>query len=318
MCGEQHIPSNYINNVDASSMDNHRPQVSGGPNSRPNSLTRQQRRSVFNGTSHLPPSRSSCGSQVSGEPASRVSWQLGRAHVDDLINNGRGPYVFKISGQLDHWIASLCLAEGEPQRTAREKFADAHIPDFKIRLYNLVGAREYELPTSDTLGAIVYEAGPKTEMDCDIVIEQRSGYPQRVNKLHPSYMLLQFPLLFIYGEDGYSKELKLVGGSGSSSATDKRLSMKISMSNCLITANSSASTDQSQIIVDEIKNFLDARQVFIFVNGHGGTGKTFLWKTIRNSAFRRNDCACCCIVWYRIVVITVRSHKSFAVQVVGI
>ncbi|GKC65432.1 hypothetical protein Tco_1098030 [Tanacetum coccineum] len=242
MCGEEHIPSNSINNVDASSMDNHRPQVSGGPNSRPNSLTRQQRRSVFNGTSHLPPSRSSCGSQVSGEPASRVSWQLGRsgAHVDDLINNGRGPYVFKISRQLDHWIASLCLAEGEPQRflqlyiydtnnevdnrmshfggennslhrdiveglidlldnhnalvqlfrTAREKFADAHIPDFKIRLYNLVGAREYELPTSDTLGAIVYEAGPKTEMDCDIVIEQRSGYPQRVNKLHPSYMLL--------------------------------------------------------------------------------------------------------------------------------
>nr|GEY85984.1 helitron helicase-like domain-containing protein [Tanacetum cinerariifolium] len=111
-------------------------------------------------------------------------------------------------------------------RTSREKFADAHIPDFKIRLYNIVGAQEYELPTGDTLGAIVYEAGPKTEMDCDIVIEQRSGYPQRVNKLHPSYMLLQFLLLFIYGEDIYSKELKLVGSFGFSSATDKRLSMK--------------------------------------------------------------------------------------------
>ncbi|GJW89800.1 hypothetical protein Tco_0167353 [Tanacetum coccineum] len=43
--------------------------------------------------------------------------------------------------------------------------------------------------------------------------------------MHPSYMSLQFPLLFIYGEDGYSKDLKLTGSVGSS-ATDKRISMK--------------------------------------------------------------------------------------------
>ncbi|GJY17791.1 DNA helicase [Tanacetum coccineum] len=51
------------------------------------------------------------------------------------------------------------------------------------------------------LGAIVYETGPEADMDYDIVLEERSGYPQRVNKLHSSYMSMQFPLLFIYGQD---------------------------------------------------------------------------------------------------------------------
>ncbi|GJR68965.1 putative reverse transcriptase domain-containing protein [Tanacetum coccineum] len=41
-------------------------------------------------------------------------------------------------------------------------------------LYSVVGAREYELPTGDMLGAIVYEPGLETEKDYDITIEQRN------------------------------------------------------------------------------------------------------------------------------------------------
>ncbi|GJX91650.1 hypothetical protein Tco_0344976 [Tanacetum coccineum] len=41
--------------------------------------------------------------------------QMG-AQIDYSINNGRGPYVFKISGQLYHWIGSLCPTEGEQPR----------------------------------------------------------------------------------------------------------------------------------------------------------------------------------------------------------
>ncbi|GJT95965.1 hypothetical protein Tco_1091483 [Tanacetum coccineum] len=196
-------------------------------------------------------------------------------HIDESVNNGRGPYVFKISDQLYHWLGSLSPAEGDPPRfsqlyiydtdnevdncrshfggenshlcrdifegfidmldtpnalvqlfrTAREKLADTYVPNFKVRLYNVVGVREYELPTGDMLGAIVYEPGPETDMDYDIIIEERSGHPQRVNKLHSSYMSLQFPLLFPYGEDGYSKDLKLLGGTGTSES-DKWLTMK--------------------------------------------------------------------------------------------
>ncbi|GJV57427.1 hypothetical protein Tco_1458432, partial [Tanacetum coccineum] len=38
------------------------------------------------------------------------------ARIDDSVNIGRGPYVFKILGQLYHWIGSLCPPEGEPPR----------------------------------------------------------------------------------------------------------------------------------------------------------------------------------------------------------
>ncbi|GJV69191.1 DNA helicase [Tanacetum coccineum] len=99
---------------------------------------------------------------------------------------------------------------GDNSVLPRENFKDNHVPNFKVRLYSVIGAREYELPTGDMLGAIVYEVGPDNDMDYDIVLEERSGYPKRVNKLHPSYMSLQFPLLFIYGQDSYSKDLKMI------------------------------------------------------------------------------------------------------------
>ncbi|GJS97527.1 hypothetical protein Tco_0804495 [Tanacetum coccineum] len=40
--------------------------------------------------------------------------------------------------------------------TARDKCACQFVPDFKIRLYSVVGAREYDLPTSQTLSGIVF------------------------------------------------------------------------------------------------------------------------------------------------------------------
>ncbi|GJR71017.1 DNA helicase [Tanacetum coccineum] len=165
------------------------------------------------------------------------------ARVEESINNGRAPYVFKISGEIYHWICSLCPIEGDPPRflqlytydtanevantmrhfggtssgtldevqgligfldehnelvrlfrTARDRCGGQFVPDFKIRLYSVVGARQYDLPTSQTLGGIVFQNGQDTETDYDVIIESRGGRPQRINKLHSSYMSLQFPL----------------------------------------------------------------------------------------------------------------------------
>ncbi|GJV27623.1 DNA helicase [Tanacetum coccineum] len=84
------------------------------------------------------------------------------ANVDKSINNGKGPYVFRISGQLYHWIGSLCPEEGQLPR-----------------------------------------------------------------KFHPCYMSLQFPLLFVYGEDGYKKDMKLANIPGQCTKANKRMSMNM-------------------------------------------------------------------------------------------
>ncbi|GKD03195.1 hypothetical protein Tco_1178169, partial [Tanacetum coccineum] len=146
------------------------------------------------------------------------------ARVEDSINNGRAPYVFKISGGVYHLIGSLCPNEGDPPRflqlyiydtknevanrmrhfggissgnleeaivqglinildehnelvrlfrTTRDKCAGQFVPDFKLRLYSVVGAREYDLPTSKTLGGIVFQNGQDTETDYDVIIQSR-------------------------------------------------------------------------------------------------------------------------------------------------
>ncbi|KAJ0776176.1 hypothetical protein HanLR1_Chr02g0042601 [Helianthus annuus] len=38
------------------------------------------------------------------------------ADIDDTVNDGRGPYVFKVSGQLSHWLGSLCPPDNEKPR----------------------------------------------------------------------------------------------------------------------------------------------------------------------------------------------------------
>ncbi|PWA53203.1 hypothetical protein CTI12_AA447140 [Artemisia annua] len=53
-------------------------------------------------------------------------------------------------------------------RTARDKLLEANIPNFQIRLFGVAGASQYELPTADTIGAIVYEGGPQSMTDYDI------------------------------------------------------------------------------------------------------------------------------------------------------
>ena len=57
------------------------------------------------------------------------------------------------------------------------KCAEANVPEFKVRLYNGGGARRCELPASNALGAIVFQDGPETETDYDVIVEYRDAPP---------------------------------------------------------------------------------------------------------------------------------------------
>ncbi|GJQ92539.1 DNA helicase [Tanacetum coccineum] len=155
------------------------------------------------------------------------------AHVDDSVNKRRGPYVFKISGQIYHWIGAMCPASGDAPR-----FLQLYIYDTDYEVANrmrhfggddgygldpqivesligfldqhndCLGAQQYDLPTSNTLGAIVFENEPDTAMDYDVLIEPRDGFPKRISCLHQSYMSLRYPLMFVYREPGYYPEIR--------------------------------------------------------------------------------------------------------------
>lgn len=81
----------------------------------------------------------------------------------------------------------------------------------------------YDKPSAGCIGAIVSDNDPSCEK-FDIVIRHRDCRPQRINKLHPMYMPLQYPLLFIYGESGWSPILRLRKDDASS---DRKLTMNM-------------------------------------------------------------------------------------------
>ncbi|KAI3503768.1 hypothetical protein L1887_32218 [Cichorium endivia] len=146
------------------------------------------------------------------------------ARIENMVSTGRGPYTFKVSGQISHWIGSLCPQPSErPSETlglyneyvrtfqnASEVAAHNNVPEYSVRLYSKSFDKRYGLPAPGTLGGIVVADDPNAT-DYDIIIHSKSSIPQRINNLHRSYMPLQYPLLFPYGEDSWSPSIRLEG-----------------------------------------------------------------------------------------------------------
>ncbi|KAL3646961.1 hypothetical protein CASFOL_009133 [Castilleja foliolosa] len=93
-------------------------------------------------------------------------------------------------------------------RMAKEKMTEHGDRNVSIKLIGKRGpeVRTYNLPEVSEVAALIvgdFDEGLGTR---DILIETRSGKLQRINELHPSYLGLQYPLIFSYGEDGYKDD----------------------------------------------------------------------------------------------------------------
>ena len=77
---------------------------------------------------------------------------------------------------------------------------------FSIGSQNSDG-RIYNTPTTSELAALIVGDIDVNFNVRDIIIHEHSGDPHRINELHPSYLPLQYPLLFPYGEDGYRDDV---------------------------------------------------------------------------------------------------------------
>lgn len=61
--------------------------------------------------------------------------------------------------------------------------------------------------------AALYVPGTKINAERDIIVHENVGGLKKISEIHPSYMALQYPLLFPYGEDGFHTNIPLYGAT---------------------------------------------------------------------------------------------------------
>nr|KAJ0228155.1 hypothetical protein LSAT_V11C100011050 [Lactuca sativa] len=183
--------------------------------------------------------------------------------IDSSINRGNAPYIFRLGGQNYHSIGSLLPAKGsEPKFSHGEKDQSTStdsdiIEDIKVMLdsnnvlvrsyrmvrdafqknpevdmkLRLIGRREqdgrtYNLPTASGVAALIIGDISDSIEKRDIVVQTKNGCLQRISELHPSYLSLQYPLLFPYGDDGYSVDILHRGVSFTNNSKRAKCTMR--------------------------------------------------------------------------------------------
>ncbi|GJW78263.1 hypothetical protein Tco_0139945 [Tanacetum coccineum] len=160
------------------------------------------------------------------------------AKIDHSINTGRGPYTFRINGQNYHRMGSLLPKEGIQPKFAQLYFFDTHnesrnhtgafidkdtaepideqiVRNFHLRLHSdRKITRQYNVPIESEVAAIIINDFGDGLPTRDIVVNIKDEGQKRISELHPSYMALQYPLLFPYGEDGFHKKIPYHNNTG--------------------------------------------------------------------------------------------------------
>uniref|UniRef100_A0A453C8N7 Helitron helicase-like domain-containing protein n=2 Tax=Aegilops tauschii subsp. strangulata TaxID=200361 RepID=A0A453C8N7_AEGTS len=95
-------------------------------------------------------------------------------------------------------------------RMARDRFENRDIKDVRLRLINKRSkdGRQYNLPSASEVAALIIGEQDGENNEFDIITETKDRMLQRILELHPSYMSMQYPLLFPYGEDGFRPEIE--------------------------------------------------------------------------------------------------------------
>ncbi|KAL6567653.1 hypothetical protein OROGR_001321 [Orobanche gracilis] len=94
-------------------------------------------------------------------------------------------------------------------RMAADRIQQGDCSNVKLRLIGRRSkdGRQYNLPTSSEVAAIIIgDINPDYDQR-DIVVDEKSKGLQRINEYHPSYLAFQYPMLFTYGEDGFRNDV---------------------------------------------------------------------------------------------------------------
>jgi hypothetical protein len=93
-------------------------------------------------------------------------------------------------------------------RMARERFKNLEYHDYTLKL---IGDRNrngtHGLPGAEEVAALVIKNPINENQGRDIIVEYKDVGPKRISEIHPKLMPMQYPLLFPYGEDGFTLEI---------------------------------------------------------------------------------------------------------------
>lgn len=95
-------------------------------------------------------------------------------------------------------------------RMARDRFRQINYMPIRLRL---IGTRnehlsEYNAPTASEIAGLIVDDFGSADRQRDIIVEYKTSKLQRICDLHPSFMAMQYPILFPYGEDGFRLGIK--------------------------------------------------------------------------------------------------------------
>ena len=100
-------------------------------------------------------------------------------------------------------------------RMARDWSASHATPNLQLRLIsNRTTSRQYNTPSVSEVAALITNDFGQGIPVRDIIVSCKNTGKQRISELHPSYMALQYPLLFPYGEDGFHDNIPYHNNTG--------------------------------------------------------------------------------------------------------
>ena len=168
-----------------------------------------------------------------GPPTFRIHGELCHQLGSLLPRNGERPayaqlYIYDPCSALEHRMTRnpsldpnvmqrlqyIILAHHRWAATFKQAsnvFQQTHCQDVSIQLAvnRNRDQRRFNLPTSDEVAVIVPGDGTQSHGHRDIVVRLQDGPLRRISDGSAIYECLQYPLLFIYGEDGYHYDLQM-------------------------------------------------------------------------------------------------------------
>ncbi|XP_026434052.1 uncharacterized protein LOC113331572 [Papaver somniferum] len=157
-----------------------------------------------------------CDTELAQEANRRKNVFFRKEHENESQSNGvaknKKHTQKKNENELDLEVItnliSMLDANNAYAKTFRERMQRQPAVELHLRIISRRerDARQYTLPTCSEVAALIVQNPTDDDVYRDIIVEHRNNGYTRINEIHPCYMPMQFPLLFPYGEDGYTME----------------------------------------------------------------------------------------------------------------